>query len=116
MEIPKKDNQVLLSLIEDLMKTKKPFWRKVAYEMSRPRRQRVEVNLSKIDQYAPQEATVIVPGKVLGSGAISKKVTVAAFSFSESARKLIGSAGGRTLSIDGLHKTNPEGRGVMILK
>lgn len=116
MKIPEKDNQVLLSLIETLVKTKKPVWRKVAYELSRPRRQRVEVNLSKIDQYAPEDATVIVPGKVLGSGMISKKVTVAAFMFSESAKKLISSAGGKAISIDGLHKANPDGRGVVILK
>jgi large subunit ribosomal protein L18e len=116
MKIPEKDNQVLLSLIEALVRTKKPVWRKIAYELSRPRRQRVEVNLSKIDQYAPDEATVVVPGKVLGSGVISKKVTVAAFTFSDSARRMISSAGGKAVTIDGLHKSNPEGRGVIILK
>jgi len=116
MKIPEKDNQVLLSLIETLVKTKKPVWRKIAYELSRPRRQRVEVNLSKIDQFAADDATVVVPGKVLGSGVISKKVTVAAFTFSDSAKKLISSAGGKTVTIDGLHKANPEGRGVIILK
>ncbi len=116
MKIPEKDNQALLSLIEALLKTKKPVWRKVAYELSKPRRSRVEVNLSKIDQYAAEDATVIVPGKVLGSGAISKKVNVAAFTFSESARKLISQSGGKAISIDGLQKANPEGRGVMILK
>ncbi len=112
----KKDNQVLLSLIESLMKSEKPLWRKVADELSRPKRQKVEVNLSKLDQYASGDATVIVPGKVLGAGALSKKLTVAAFSFSGSARKLIGAAGGKALTIDGLHKTNPDGRGIVILK
>ena len=116
MRIPEKDNQVLLSLIETLVRTKKPVWRKIAYELSRPRRQRVEVNLSKIDQYAPEDATVVVPGKVLGSGVISKKVTVAAFTFSDSAKRMIGSVGGKAVTIEGLHKTNPEGRGVIILK
>jgi large subunit ribosomal protein L18e len=116
MKIPVKDNQVLLSLIETLVKTKKPVWRKVAYELARPKRQRVEVNLSKIDQYAPVDATVIVPGKVLGSGAISKKVTVAAFTFSESAKRTISAVGGKAVTIEGLHKANPEGKGVMILK
>jgi large subunit ribosomal protein L18e len=116
MKIPKKDNQVLLSLIEDLVKTKKPFWRKIASELSRPRRRRAEVNLTKIEEYAPEESTVVVPGKVLGAGSMSKKVTVAAFSFSESAKKLISAAGGKAVSIDSLHKTNPEGRGVIILK
>jgi len=111
-----KDNQVLLSLIESLMKSDKPLWRKVAGELSRPKRQKVEVNLSKLDQYASDDATVVVPGKVLGAGALSKKLTIAAFSFSGSARKLIGAAGGKALTIDSLHKTNPDGRGVLILK
>lgn len=111
-----KDNQVLVSLIEGLMKTRKPFWRRIAQELSQPRRGRVEVNLSKIDQYAADDATVIVPGKVLGAGALSKKVTIAAFAFSGSARQLIAAAGGRAVSIENLHKSNPDGRGVTILK
>lgn len=111
-----KDNQILISLIESLMRSKRPLWKRVAYELSRPKRQKVEVNLSKLDQYAPEDSTVLVPGKVLGSGMISKKLTVAAFSFSNSAKKLIGQTGGKALSIDSLYKSNPEGRGVTILK
>lgn len=112
----KKDNQVLLSLIESLMKSGKPIWRRVAGELSRPRRQKVEVNLCRIEEIAPEDATVVVPGKVLGSGSVSRKLTVAAFAFSGSARKLIGAAGGRAVSIDSLHKSNPDGRGIVILK
>lgn len=112
----KKDNQILLSLIETLKRTNKPFWKKVAYELSKPRRQRVEVNLSKLDVYSSEEGTVIVPGKVLASGAVSKKVNVAAFAFSERAKQLISDAGGKAMTIESLHKSNPEGRGVMILK
>ncbi|MDD5339958.1 MAG: 50S ribosomal protein L18e [Candidatus ainarchaeum sp.] len=112
----KKDNQVLLSLIESLMKSEKPLWKKVAGELSRPKRQKAEVNLSKLEQYASDDATVLVPGKVLGAGAISKKLTVAAFSFSGSARKLIGAAGGKAVTIESLHKANPDGRGIVILK
>ncbi|MDD5171654.1 MAG: 50S ribosomal protein L18e [Candidatus ainarchaeum sp.] len=112
----KKDNQILLSLIETLNRTEKPFWKKVAYELSRPRRQRAEVNLSKLDAYSGEEGTVIVPGKVLASGSVSKKVNVAAFAFSERAKQLISAAGGKAMTIESLHKSNPEGRGVMILK
>ncbi|MEW6035645.1 MAG: 50S ribosomal protein L18e [Candidatus Micrarchaeota archaeon] len=112
----KKDNQVLLSLIEGLMKSDKPIWRKVAYELSKPRRSRVEVNLSKIEELASDDSTVLVPGKVLGAGPLSKKLTIAAFSFSGKARQLIGSAGGKAVSIESLQKANPEGRGVLILK
>ncbi|MBI5227528.1 50S ribosomal protein L18e [Candidatus Micrarchaeota archaeon] len=112
----KKDNQVLVRLISSLMKESKPLWKKVAYELSRPRRQRVTVNLSKIEDYAKDEAVVLVPGKVLGSGAISKKVKIAAFSFSDSARKLIAGAGGHAMTIDELYKNNPQGKDIMILK
>jgi len=111
-----KDNPVLASLVDSLGREKKPIWKKVRAELSRPRRQRVEVNLSKLDAYGEDGATVIVPGKVLGSGALSKKLTVAAFSFSGSARKLIGDAGGKAVSIESLVKSNPEGRGVVLLK
>jgi len=111
-----KNNQVLLSLIEGLKRSEKPIWKKVAYELSRPRRQKVEVNLSRIDELAADESTVLVPGKVLGAGALSKKLTIAAFSFSEKARALIGASGGKAVTIESLHKSNPEGRGVTILK
>lgn len=116
MKKQQKDNQILQTLIDDLMKNKKPFWRKVASELSKPRRKRVQVNLSKIEQYAAEDSTVVVPGKVLGAGMLSKKLTVAAFTFSENAKKLIDAAGGKTITIENLHKSNPEGRGVVILK
>lgn len=111
-----KDNQALVSLVEGLMKTGKPVWRRTAQELSRPRRQRIEVNLSKIEEFAAEDSTVLVPGKVLGSGTLSKKLTVAAFSFSGRAKEMIAAAGGKALTIDGLQKANPEGRGVTILK
>ncbi len=111
-----KDNQSLRSLIESLLKTGKPIWLKVAYELSKPRRSKVEVNLDKLEKYANDKKTVLVPGKVLGTGAISKKVTVAAFSFSQTAQKLINDKGGKAMSIRTLHESNPEGKDVIIIK
>ncbi len=111
----KKDNQELVSLIESLMKTKKPIWTRIAKDLSRPRRRRVEVNLSKIEQYAADDSTVLVPGKVLGSGSISKKVTIAAYSFSGSAKRLIAESGCKAVTIESLHKSNPDGKGITIL-
>ncbi|MBI5046890.1 50S ribosomal protein L18e [Candidatus Micrarchaeota archaeon] len=111
-----KDNQTLLSLLESLMKSEKPIWKKIAYELSKPRRQKIEVNLTKISDYADDNRTILVPGKVLGSGGMAKKVTVAAFSFSESAKSMIVAAGGKALTIDALYKSNPDGKEVFILK
>jgi len=112
----RKENPALLSLIETLLKDGKPVWKKVAYELSKPKRNKVEVNLSKIDRYGPENGTVVVPGKVLGSGNLSKKITIAAFSFSESAKRLIANAGGKAISIESLYKSNPNGREVIVLK
>ncbi len=112
----RKDNPVLLSLIEVLIKEKKPIWKRVVYELSRPRRQRVQVNISKLESYGNDGGIVLVPGKVLGSGSLSKKLTVAAFSFSDSARKLITDAGGKVISIENLYKSNPGGKDVLLLK
>lgn len=112
----RKDNPSLLSLIEILNKDKKPIWKRVAYELSKPKRDRAEVNLSKLETYGKDGGTIVVPGKVLGSGSLSKKMTIAAFSFSESARKLIADAGGKAVSIDSLYKTNPTGREVLLIR
>lgn len=111
-----KDNEQLNKLIESLKTEKKGFWKKVAYELSKPRRSRIEVNLSKLDVYANDGGVLLVPGKVLGSGNISKKMTVAAFSFSDSAKKLIEARGGKAISISDLRTSNKDGKDVVILK
>ena len=112
----RKENPYLISLVEILNKDKKPIWLKVAYELSRPKRKKIEVNISKIEHYGKEGASIVVPGKVLGTGRLSKKVLVAAFSFSDSAKKAIETAGGKAMSISALYKSNPKGREVVILK
>lgn len=112
-----KDNPVLASLISGLGAQKKPIWKRVVSELSRPRRSQVEVNLSKIEKYADEGATVLVPGTVLGSGTLTKKgITIAALRFSGSAKKLIAQSGGKMTSIGDLLKSNPQGKSVVLLK
>ncbi|RMF89481.1 MAG: 50S ribosomal protein L18e, partial [Methanobacteriota archaeon] len=64
--------------------------------------------------YTEKGDVVAVPGKVLGSGTIAHPLTVAACSFTASAREKITAAGGRCLSIEELVKENPKGSGVRI--
>lgn len=111
----KKDNQELVSLIQQLVISNKPIWKKVAYELAKPRRTRVQVNLNKIEKFTKDSDIILVPGKVLGSGRLSKKATIAAFSFSEGAKKLIHTSGGKTLSINDVFTSNPDGKQVTIL-
>ncbi|MCB9370232.1 50S ribosomal protein L18e [Candidatus Woesearchaeota archaeon] len=101
--VSKTTNKVLFDTIQDLRKASNKsglmVYRAVAATLAAPASQRVELNLSKLDKKVSDGATVIVPGKVLGSGTLSKKVTVVAFSASESAKVKIASAGGSFVPI-----------------
>lgn len=109
------ENKRLLGLIVELKKAEKEIWKKAARELSKPTRRRPSVNVSKIEEYVNDGETVLVPGKVLGSGHLSKKVGVAAFAFSGSAKALIEKSGGKPMSIEELMKANPDGKNVRIL-
>jgi len=120
MKSNKKTNPRILQLIADL-KTKSReqnvgIWRDIALRLDKPNRLYAEINLSKINRYSKENETVIVPGKVLGTGNISHPVTVAALNFSMTAEMLIADAQGKCLSIEQLMETNPTGKGVRILK
>ncbi|UXD21535.1 50S ribosomal protein L18 [Ignicoccus pacificus DSM 13166] len=108
-------NIVLRKTLDELRKTKSPFWKRVYELLSRPARERVVVNVSKINRYANDGDVVVVPGKVLGAGDIEKKVTVAAFSFSYTAVEKITQAGGKVMHISELVKENPKGKGLKII-
>jgi len=91
-------------------------WRNLSDSLSTPSRQRVSVNVSKIDKLAEDGDVVAIPGKVLGFGNISKKIDIAALSFSQSAKDKIGQAGGKALTFEALMTVNPHGKNVKILR
>jgi large subunit ribosomal protein L18e len=109
------ENKRLLGILEELRKADKEIWKKAARELSKPARRRPAVNVSKLEEHAGDGETVLVPGKVLGAGYLSKKLDVAAFSFSGSAKALIEKNGGKIMGIEELMRANPEGRNVRIL-
>lgn len=109
----------MVELIRELRKQSSEqnvkIWKRVASDLEKPTRQRRIVNLYKLDNYTKNDETVIVPGKVLGTGDLNHKVNVAAFNFSrDAARKIIDSKG-TILSIYDLMKKNPRGNRVRIL-
>ena len=115
----RKTNQSLVDMI-DLLKeqsreTGSALWRDVALRLSRSRSNWAQPNLSRLSRHAPEGAPVLVPGKLLGSGDISGKPVVAAYSFSTGARDKIEAAGGKVLSLGELMEQNPSGTGVFIL-
>ncbi|MBI4016012.1 MAG: 50S ribosomal protein L18e [Candidatus Aenigmarchaeota archaeon] len=82
-------------------------------ELNRPENQKPELSVSRLERIAEEGETVAVPGKVLGPGSISKKLTVYASGFSASARKAIEKAGGKALGIEEVKKSKAK---IRILK
>ena len=91
------------------------FWKRVLFDLKKSSRQRRTVNVYKIDRYARDGETVLVPGKVLSVGEINKPVAVAAVNFSAEAKRKIIEAKGKALSIKELLQSNPDGKKVRIL-
>ena len=114
-----KTNAGLVTLIGDLKAQTRsngaPLWRDVALRLEKSRSNWAEPNLSRLSRHAADEDVILVPGKLLGSGDVEGKHTVAAYSFSTSARAKIEAAGGKVVSIRDLMNKNPEGKGGYIL-
>ncbi len=84
-------------------------------EAHRPRRNYSAVNLAKLDRLTSEGDVAVVPGAVLGTGRLTKKITVAGFKASASARRKIEEAGGRYVSLEELASENPKGTGIKII-
>ena len=114
----KKTNPRVERLMEDLKRIARergaPIWKDIAKRLDKPRRNYAEVNLSKINRYSLANDTIVVPGKVLGAGAIEKPITIAALGFSKKAYEKVSSQG-KCMSIEELMETNPKGSGVKII-
>ena len=114
-----KSNPRLTSLIDELKSTAReagsPVWRSVADRLEKPRRTHAEVNLGRIERYAKAEETVVVPGKVLGSGVLDKPVTVAAVDFSGTARTKIEQVG-EPITLEDAIESDPEGSNVRVIR
>ncbi|MGB9729317.1 MAG: 50S ribosomal protein L18e [Thermoprotei archaeon] len=112
-------NPVIRVLVRNLRKASKtwgaPIWKTVAELIEKPKRQRIHVNISRINRYTEKDDIVVVPGKVLGAGKIDHPVIVAAVSFSKAAREKIINAGGQCVSINQIVKIRPNGSNVKIV-
>ncbi len=120
MRQTKTTNPQLIEVISLLRKTSKeqeaPIWADVADYLAHVRRQRVTVNLSIINRNTEKADVVVVPGKVLASGALDHAVTVASFDASDSAKAKLEGAKGKYITIQELLEKNPKGSKVKIIR
>jgi large subunit ribosomal protein L18e len=114
-----KTNPRLQRLIAELKSVSREsgagVWQDVADRLEKPRRTHAEVNLGRIERYAETDETVVVPGKVLGSGVLRKDVTVAAVDFSSTAREKIEQVGD-AVELEQALEGNPEGSDVRVIR
>ncbi|RME32000.1 50S ribosomal protein L18e [Candidatus Woesearchaeota archaeon] len=112
-------NQQLTTVIAELkrlaIERKRPLWKRVATDLEKPTRQRRVVNLWRVDQVAKEGELIVVPGKLLGEGELTKKVTIAAAQYSESARAKLAANGSTLMSLTELTKKVPDGKNVRII-
>jgi large subunit ribosomal protein L18e len=109
-------HKLLEEMVKELKATKAKVWIRVASELLKPTRNKPEVNLSKLEKYGKEGFTLIVPGKVLGTGTLTKKVNVASYQYSQSAHDKIKANGGTIVSIQNFAKKNKDGKKVILLK
>ncbi len=120
MRETKTTNPQLIELINQLKQESRqhqaPIWLDVAGYLAKTRSQRAIVNLSKINRNTKKADVVVVPGKILASGALDHAVTVAAFEASDSAKAKLEAAKAKFLTIPELLEQNPKGSNVKIIR
>ncbi len=103
-------------LVETIKKSKKnKNWLEIASLLSAPRRRKISMNLDEIDREVKEGDTVVVAGKVLGTGNLSKKARIVALSFSEMARRKLKANKCEVANINEEIKINPSARGIKVL-
>ena len=115
------EKQMQKKVNPDLVKTiiaakKNENWLEVAGILSKPRKNKLNINLEKINREAKEDEIIVIPGKVLGQGDLNKKLKIAALSFSEKAREKLLNAKAEILTMLEEIKKNPEAKGIRILK
>ncbi|MCP8307636.1 MAG: 50S ribosomal protein L18e [archaeon] len=113
------ENPILNSAIRNLRqaykKSNSPIWLATMEYLLKSSARRPSVNVGKISRLTKEDDLILVPGKVLGGGIISHKVTVGAYSFSEKGSWKIQKAGGKAMSLGEFIEKFPDGKGVILI-
>ena len=110
----KKTNHDIIETIN--LAKKQKSWLALAKIVSGSTRNYSSINLDEIDKQAVAGDIIIIPGKVLGIGEITKKFKIFALSFSTSAKEKLKKEKIESGFIFEEIKKNPEAKGVKILR
>lgn len=112
-QIKRKSNDELVRTVIAAKKNKE--WFRIAEILSSPRRKRIDVNLDEIEKNLEGKTVLIIPGKVLSQGEVSKKGKIVAFKFSEKAKEKLIKAGCEIGTIVDEIKKNTDAKDIKIL-
>ena len=105
------------ALITFLNKSDQPkIYRRLSEMLNFAERKRRVINVDQLERIVNDGDVVVFPAKVLGSGVITKKITIGALNFSAEAERKITSAGGKTMTLAELWEKHPKGTNVRLLK
>ncbi|HLF53803.1 MAG TPA: 50S ribosomal protein L18e [Candidatus Nanoarchaeia archaeon] len=95
---------------------KNPAWLKFAKILSQSTKKHSSVNLEEIDKQTSLGDTVLVPGKVLSVGDITKKIRICSFGISKEALERLTKTKSEWVSILDEIKKNPKAEGLKIIR
>ena len=105
-------------MVKDLKQASKkneaPIWSKLADLALKPSSSKRTINLTRINRITKESDILFVPGKVLGTGNLSHKITLSSFSISTTAANKIIQSGGNIMTYYDMIKKFPTGKGVII--
>jgi len=113
-QLRKKTNSILVKTAIAAKKNKD--WLEISGVLTGLSKDKVVVNLSYIDKESKEGDIIVVPGKVLSMGELTKKIKIVAVNASESAIEKINNAKSTFSTILEEIKLNPTAKGVKILK
>jgi large subunit ribosomal protein L18e len=96
--------------------SKNKAWFKFAKLFSQATRQHAVANLSAIDKQTSMGDTILIPGRVLSVGEITKKIRVASFGISKEARERLNKTRSEWIHILDEMKKNPKAEGIKLIK
>ena len=109
----KKTNPRVSGLIKSLYKkseeSKEALWKDVAKRLESPGKNWAEVNLSKLNRLTAKGETILVPGKVPGTGSLDHSINLYSFSASKAVSERVSKAGGSYNKIEDLLEKSAKG-------
>ena len=113
-QLKKKRNPELVKAV--ILAKKNSKWLEIASILSGSTRNKIQINLDKIEKNSTPGDIIIIPGKVLSVGNLTKKVRVVALNFSEKAKEKLLKSNCEVVLLKNEIENNKEAKGVRILK